>query len=350
LVSWNAGDLPPFSQDLPEQGTVIRLRTSALAGGQSYTFQAVPPEIITTGPLGTSIFVKHRLINNGSLTLKDFFICLWHDPDLGEAGNDLAGCDPSSNVFFCYNGAEDDDAFGGPPPALGYQVLEGPIVYSLGDTAFVDGRTVPNYRNMSMYSYTKYLNGTDPSSYAMSYMYMKGLDASSGGAPYYNPTTGQPTRFVMSGDPVAGTGWVDNTPADCRTMASFGPITFRPGDTQQVVFRIAVGQGADRLGSVTALGDILDYEHNPFECCLERVGNANGQGGDEPTVVDVSVLIDARFISGVCAGVISCMEEADVNRSGGLSPICEDITIGDISFLIDYLFITGPTLGLPDCQ
>jgi len=83
-------------------------------------------------------------------------------------------------------------------------------------------------------------------------------------------------------------------------------------------------------------------------CCAGRVGDANGIGGDEPTIGDISVIIDALFISANWSG-ISCIEEADVNQSGGVGPGTEDITIGDISVLIDYLFITGPTLGLPDC-
>lgn len=64
-------------------------------------------------------------------------------------------------------------------------------------------------------------------------------------------------------------------------------------------------------------------------------------GEDEPTIGDVSVMIDAKFITGTCDGILDCMDEADINQSGGASPDCEDVTIGDISILIDYLFIIG---------
>jgi hypothetical protein len=84
-------------------------------------------------------------------------------------------------------------------------------------------------------------------------------------------------------------------------------------------------------------------------CCEGRVGDANGLGTDEPTIGDVSVMIDAKFISGECDGVLDCLEEADINQSGGLEPICDDVTIGDISILIDYLFVTGPEIGMLDC-
>lgn len=84
-------------------------------------------------------------------------------------------------------------------------------------------------------------------------------------------------------------------------------------------------------------------------CCVGRVGDANGSGEDEPTIGDVSTMIDAKFITGSCDGILSCLTEADINQSGGTGPTCDDITIGDISVLIDYLFITGASLGLPEC-
>ena len=70
-------------------------------------------------------------------------------------------------------------------------------------------------------------------------------------------------------------------------------------------------------------------------CCVGRVGDVNGSGEDEPSIGDVSCLIDAKFITGACPGILNCMPEADVNLSGGGDPTCEDITIGDISMLID---------------
>lgn len=84
-------------------------------------------------------------------------------------------------------------------------------------------------------------------------------------------------------------------------------------------------------------------------CCVGRVGDANGSGDDEPTISDVAILIDAKFIAGSCEGKIECLQEADINQSGGFEPTCDDITISDISVLIDYLFITGSSLGLADC-
>jgi len=104
-----------------------------------------------------------------------------------------------------------------------------------------------------------------------------------------------------------------------------------------------------------AAGDAVP--HDCVSCCSGRVGDANSSGDDEPTIGDVSAMIDALFITGTCTGILDCLEEADVNQSAGSPAVCDDITIGDISILIDYLFISGaydPTTNpsgvqLPDC-
>jgi len=88
--------------------------------------------------------------------------------------------------------------------------------------------------------------------------------------------------------------------------------------------------------------DTCPEDYNPSQgCCCGRVGDADGSGGDEPTIGDISVLIDALFISGRC-DLLPCLEEADVNQSATELTGCPDITISDVSILIDYLFITGP--------
>jgi hypothetical protein len=79
-------------------------------------------------------------------------------------------------------------------------------------------------------------------------------------------------------------------------------------------------------------------------CCAGKVGDVNRLGGDEPTIGDISRLIDHLFITGA---PLECYQEADINQSGGRYPIAEDITIGDISMLIDHLFISQILLN--DC-
>jgi hypothetical protein len=83
-------------------------------------------------------------------------------------------------------------------------------------------------------------------------------------------------------------------------------------------------------------------------CCEGRVGDVNQSGEDEPTIGDVSMLIDALFIAGDLS-ILVCLSESDINQSGGPDPEASDITIGDVSMLIDYLFISNPQIALPNC-
>jgi len=80
------------------------------------------------------------------------------------------------------------------------------------------------------------------------------------------------------------------------------------------------------------------------ECCIGKVGDANGVGGDDPTIGDIATIIDNKFISGL---PLPCLFEADANQSGGINPQPSDITIGDVSTIIDHLFISGTPLA--DC-
>ena len=83
-------------------------------------------------------------------------------------------------------------------------------------------------------------------------------------------------------------------------------------------------------------------------CCIGKVGDVNGDGNPEPTLGDISLLIDALYIS-MNVGELPCLAEADVNQSGGADPTTDDISVVDVQILIDYLYITGSSLGINDC-
>ncbi len=192
-----------------------------------------------SGPLGNIVFIKFLLINKGGNQIDSTYISLWSDPDLGQFDNDLVGCDVETSLGFCFNATNNDQVYGNTPPAVGYDFFKGPI----GD----DGEELP------MTSFNKYINGTDPHTPSETYNYMRGIDPDGETTDHTDPTTGAVTAFVLSGDPVTGSGWVDTNPADRRFMLSSGPFTFAPGDSQEVVAAIIAAQGQDRLSSITAL-------------------------------------------------------------------------------------------------
>jgi hypothetical protein len=195
-----------------------------------------------SGALGNIIFVRYKLINKGGNQLDSMFVSAWSDPDLGGFTDDLVGCDTTRSLGYVYNATNADAQYGSTPPAVGYDFFRGPIVPS-GTPGVND--------TLGMSSFNKYINGTDPHSSGETYNYMLGLNAD--GSPVVNPLNSQITKFQVPGDPVTNTGWLDSSPADRRLQLSTGPFSMAPGDSQEITIAVIVGQGTDRLSSITDL-------------------------------------------------------------------------------------------------
>ncbi|MFH1894162.1 MAG: hypothetical protein ABIK83_15945 [Candidatus Zixiibacteriota bacterium] len=205
------------------------------------------------GPLDNVMFMKYTIINKGGNRLDSTFISLWADPDVGDASDDFVGCDTALSLGYAYNDGSDTD-YGSSPPAVGFDFFQGPLIPSEGDTAYLPTGPVPNFKQLGMTSFNKYINGTDPMNYTEVYNYMKGLFRD--GSPVIDPNTNQVTLFQLPGDPVTGEGWIDEASADRRWMMTTGPFTMEPGDTQVVVAAALAAQGTGALDGVTMLKEI----------------------------------------------------------------------------------------------
>ena len=114
------------------------------------------------------------------------------------------------------------------------------------------------------------------------------------------------------------------------TLSSDGLVSGTPSAPSLLEFTVMVQDAAGAADSA-ALQIYISGG-----CCEGTVGDANNDGGAEPTIGDISTLIDFLFLS---QAPLVCYAEGDVNQSGGVDPIADDITIADISLLIDHLFI-----------
>ena len=225
------------------------------------------------GPLGATIFESTKLVNKSGASLDTMLLVQWADPDLGDSQDDLVGCDTTSpgggtprNLGFVYNGQPYDSSFQTEIlPAGGFALLQGPIVYTgnPSDSAVFELKYRHGYRNLRMTTFVFFSNGDTVSPDPLQgeggdvewYRLMKGTMSRSG-APFVDPTTGQPTTITLAGDPVAGTGWIDGTftpPGDRRMCIVTGPLTMASGDTQEIVVANLAGWGADRISSITDL-------------------------------------------------------------------------------------------------
>jgi hypothetical protein len=202
-------------------------------------------------PFGDMMFFKFRFINKSGKNISDAYAAFWTDIDIGDA-RDLVGCDTTLSLGFQYK-KQNDGVYGANPPAIGYKLLQGPIVPSPGDTAVVSGKKVPDFRNLPMTSFDKFVCGGQiefscPETGVEAYNFMQGLNKF--GQAFIDSTTGLTTKFWHPGDPVAGTGWLDGQPRDKYILISSGPFTFVDGDTQEVVLAIIIAQGSIGLESV----------------------------------------------------------------------------------------------------
>ncbi|MCP4312046.1 MAG: hypothetical protein GY790_12345, partial [Bacteroidetes bacterium] len=174
--------------------------------------------------LGDVIFVRYRLINQSDDDIDDFIFSAVMDPDLGDAQDDLIGSDTNLSLGYIYNDA-DDTEYGSNAPAFGLDFFQGPIVESVGDTAFkyrgpffgID--TLVDMKNLPMTSFMYYIQSHatlgDPDNAQEARWYQEGGVDGQGNAidpPNFGFGTGADAstdpRYLFSGDPVAGTGWL----------------------------------------------------------------------------------------------------------------------------------------------
>lgn len=196
-----------------------------------------------TNSLKNTIFVRYRLVNRSGSTWTNAYASFWSDPDIGDARDDLAGCDPGRDLGYAYNGSSIDATYSSTPPAVGYAYLEG----------------TTGGKPMSAFSY--FASGalpqmSDPTTGVQVYNYARGLTRD--GNPITDPTVASSTVYPISGDPVTGTGWVDQNPSDRRVVINSGSFNLAPDESKEVVFAIVIGQGTGNLNSVAVMKNSVD--------------------------------------------------------------------------------------------
>jgi hypothetical protein len=236
-----------------------------------------------SGALGNTIFASTLIINKSGAPVDSMFFVQWSDPDLGDAGDDFAGCDIQRNLGFVYNGLNSDPVYGVEVPAVGYALVQGPIIKTGNprDTAIFRLNHRKGYRNREMTASAIGVCGN--AAYACPpapgvgadiqwYRIMNGTGAVTD-QQYIDPTTNQPTKFVVSGDPATGQGWVDGTfgltPGDRNLSLSTGPFSLANGDSQEIVIASIVGVGADRISSINVLKQNTDVVQTMFNGLLQ---------------------------------------------------------------------------------
>jgi len=230
-----------------------------------------------TDLMGDVIFFWQRLINTGGNQIDSLVYSVWEDADIGDYTDDMVGCDTTLNLGYCYNDGYDNN-YGNDPPAFGIKMLQGPVMNSPGDTAFVYRGpsagidTLYNKKSLPMTSFMYHgLGGTPPSpqtAQVARYYQEGGKDAQ--GNPIdptlwgVGGTSTTDPKFVYSGDPVLGSGWLDDYPDDKVFLVNSGPFDMAAGDTQDIVFAYIVRQGSNSLNSVYIVREAAGFLNDFF--------------------------------------------------------------------------------------
>jgi hypothetical protein len=118
--------------------------------------------------------------------------------------------------------------------------------------------------------------------------------------PWLN-SDGSATKFPLSGDPVAGTGELDSSPADRRMLINAGPFTLAVGDTQDIVTAVVGGIGDTYLTSVTDVKNTDLVAQTLFDDLFSSVPAAPPAPVVNATAFEDQVLLDWSGSSSVQA-------------------------------------------------
>ncbi|UCG60383.1 MAG: T9SS type A sorting domain-containing protein [Candidatus Zixiibacteriota bacterium] len=260
LVSLNGGVDPPFAMYCPENGTVFRILTEKTIPRDTFQFSTTRTELVEGDYEGASLYLRYKLYNKGENAIKNMYLALWTDPDLGGAGDDMVGCDTLNNLMFCYNADPQDSQYGNSIPTIGFKLLHGPVVPAPTETAIFDNQPLPDYRNLDMTAFNVYHGSLDPDDFEGAYGGMQCLNRV--GDPYLYE--GSVLAYRASGDPVTGIGDLDYPPEDKKMLLCSGPFDFSPGDSQYVLIKMSVARGPDYIQGVTAVKALLNEDFDPY--------------------------------------------------------------------------------------
>jgi BNR repeat-like domain/Secretion system C-terminal sorting domain len=236
------------------------------------------------------IFIKYKITNTGlvTLVLDSVFFSPWDDTDLGDAQDDLGGCDTLIQSMFTYND-QDDFLYGNNPPAIFTTLLQGPATESnnSNDSAYIKygqiigEETLPGNSNLELFSFTGYaksdIDQGDPRDLYMVWNYVHARDRMGFlldpcdtlyGRVFGNVDCNQVNpMFWFSGDPVTQQGWLDIKAADDRKFSSIGPVKLEKDKPIEIILALIVGRGSGALNSITVARAnvqraIEEYESN----------------------------------------------------------------------------------------
>ena len=191
------------------------------------------------------LFLRYDLSNQGALPMDSAFVGFYSDTDLAGAQNST-GFDLARGISYTYS---PEASPGAPNYISGYALLDAPASEGTVHGVF-------SHRIMRKNAYLNPDFGETGFSSARQILWaLEGL--SNSGQSMFDPIAGGPTRYAFTGDPIAGTGWLDQV-IDVRGMIASGPFTLRPGEARSMVVAWVVERGTTRAEALARLKTKID--------------------------------------------------------------------------------------------
>ena len=288
--------------------------------GQAFAFAS-------NDELNNATFYHFEIINRSTYTLKNAYFAVFTDADIGDASNDLCGCDVGRGLGYMYNQGPDGDGslntYGANAPAIGIDFFEGPFMdpswdnkdrpsaYIFDDegkrTDVVDmtltpdvwyngsinglnfGDGTPNNERWGMRRFLYFQNGAgavigDPVEAIDFYNQLtghwkdnskmtyggNGAHSSDISADFMFPGTSDITNWGTQGEEPSPKDWKDTDKGDKRFVHSAGPFTLQPGAinfiTTGVIWARSYKDGNFESVKLVLLAD--DKAQKLFENCF----------------------------------------------------------------------------------
>ncbi|GEM_PF-2900927 len=218
--------------------------------------------------LTSVLFVKRIIINKSKKVWQKVYIGNHLEYSIN---SDFAGCDTNAQIGYGYSARKSSNRFGEKIPAMGFVLLQGPMIPSAGGTAYQNGASIPNFADLPMTAFVRFSYNNSSEYWPITpiewYNTLRGFW--SDGSAIMNPQNGKRTSFTFPGDPVTETGWTETSGGYSSNyregLVSTGPFTMAPGDTQEVVGAFVIGLGANNLESINVLRYYARFSKSFFE-------------------------------------------------------------------------------------
>lgn len=207
-----------------------------------------------------TIFFEYTIINKGNSAIDSAFIGFWTDIDFDYISNNPPAVDTVAQVGYCW--ALSDTFYTNipqrAPAAVGFTLIYGPSVPSVGQNSVFNGRSLSDHKNLPL---TAFHGIEDDQTLYQPFNMAESIDGAwnmanglqSDGLPNIDPSNGKVTKFQLSGDPITNQGWVypkNFTGGGAGFVMFTGPFNLAPNDTQWIMIALIPAEGNDRFESI----------------------------------------------------------------------------------------------------